>query len=362
MEQNPVYQFAFSCFLSIGPVRYRKLLSLKQPMTAKEAYYLNSQDLKRTLGESLTKRFLDFRRVFDPLKQYERIKKAGIKVLCLEDSRYPDLLKNISDPPICLFVKGAIETLSKKTMFAVVGARQPTDYGQRIAYRISSALSGKGFVLVSGLAYGIDALAHRACLDVGGKTVAVLGCGIDLVYPAAHTSLVSNIIKKGGTVLSEFPPRSEIVKGMFVARNRIVSGMSKGVLVIEGRKHSGTLITARYAAEQGRDIFAVPGPIDSDLSNAPNLLIKQGAKLVMSENDILEEYGIENSPAEVKDGKLSQQEKAIIELVKKNALSADEISKASSQPISQLLQLISTLELNNVLVKDSQNRYRIRLN
>src|SRR3989338_348038 len=165
------------------------------------------------------------------------------------------------------------------TFFAIVGTRKPTSYGIQVARKFAYELTEAGFIIVSGMAMGIDTVAHQAALDAGGKTVAVLGCGVNIIYPAINYQLYHNIIKSGGAVISEFPPDQTVLKGLFISRNRIISGLSKGVLIAEGGEFSGALITAKYAGIQGKDVFAVPSSINSEMASAPNLLIKQGAKI-----------------------------------------------------------------------------------
>ena len=211
----------------------------------------------------------------------------------VDSEDYPESLKNISDPPICLYVKGNIDLFQARhqnpdlvgtaknlvssldpIFFAIVGTRKPTSYGVQVAKKFAYELTEAGFVIVSGMAMGIDTVAHQAALDAGGRTVAVLGCGVNIIYPAANRSLYENIIKNGGAVISEFPPNQMVLKGLFISRNRIISGLSKGVLIAEGLQDSGALITARFAGEQGKEIFAPPGPITSEMSTS---ILPQGA-------------------------------------------------------------------------------------
>lgn len=209
--------------------------------------------------------------------------------LSISDPRYPRLLKEISDPPSSLWVLGRGTHINMEKTVAVVGTRRITPYGADITQRIVSGLVKNGVTIVSGMAIGVDTAAHRAAIDAGGKTVAVLGCGIDIIAPAVNASLYWDIAGGRGAVVSEIPPGIRTDKKQFVTRNRIISGLSLGVVVIEGGEHSGTLITAKYAADQGRDVFAVPGPVTSPVSRAANILLKNGAKLVESADDILEE-------------------------------------------------------------------------
>jgi DNA processing protein len=220
----------------------------------------------------------------DALDQQQKVLESGAILLPCSDPAYPQRLKEIFDPPIALFARGRIELL-QSVMLGVVGTRRPTAYGNAAAERLSSDLAQAGLTIVSGMARGIDTSAHRSALAVGGDTMAVFGCGVDLVYPAENRKLASEIAEKG-LLVSEFPMGSPAYPQNFPIRNRIISGMSVGVLVVEGAQYSGSSITAKMALEQQREVFAVPGNITSKMSWGPNLLIKQGAKLVQEWNDV----------------------------------------------------------------------------
>ena len=199
------------------------------------------------------------------------------------------LLAQIPDPPKHLHIKGTLPDPSFPTI-AVVGTRQVTDYGRKVTWELTQNLVKKGFVIVSGFMYGVDAIAHRSCVAAGGRTIAVLGYGLDAPYfPHSHATLAQEILESGGCLVSEFAPNTPAVPQNFPLRNRIVSGLSLGVLVTEAAKHSGSLITARLAVEQGREVFAIPGPIDSPYSEGTKELVNMGAKLVTSVEDIVEE-------------------------------------------------------------------------
>jgi DNA processing protein len=223
----------------------------------------------------------------DAVDQQQKMLETGAALVAINDPRYPAALKEISDPPIALFARGRIELL-ESIMLGVVGTRRPTAYGMAATERLSPDLAQAGLAIVSGMARGIDTAAHRSVLAVGGDTVAVFGCGVDLVYPAENRNLAAQIAEKG-LIISEFPMTSPAYPQNFPIRNRIISGMSVGVLIVEGAQYSGSAITARMALEQQREVFAVPGNIISKMSWGPNLLIKQGAKLVQEWNDVLVE-------------------------------------------------------------------------
>lgn len=219
-----------------------------------------------------------------------QLQRMGSINLPLDDPRYPRLLKEIPDPPKMLYVKApSTDVLGTRTI-SVVGTRTMTRYGQEVTERLVRGLVENGFTIVSGMAYGIDTVAHRTAIEAGGKTIAVLGCGIDIIWPPSNARLYSQIAKTFGAIVSELPGNARPGKEVFKRRNRIISGLSLGVVVTEGDQNSGALITARYAAEQGRDVFAVPGPITSPFSRGPARLIQEGAKLTENLEDILDEF------------------------------------------------------------------------
>lgn len=361
MSDNILYYLGFSHFLGIGPVRFSLLK--KNFKNLKEAYFGKKSDLEPLLGQKLTEKFINFRNQFDPLKKLEQLRKKEIKVITIDDKTYPQDLKNISDPPICLYVKGNFDFLdfNKFLSIAIVGTRKPTSYGEAIALKFSFELAKAGFIIVSGLAFGIDTLAHQGALKAQGKTIAVLGCGVDIVYPVANKPLYQEIIQKNSAVISEFPPGQTVLKGLFISRNRIISALSKGIIVVEGAKDSGSLITARYAAEQGKEVFAPPSPITSKMSEAPNILLKQGAKLLTSVEDIFQEFNIKISPKKEEKIKenLTSFEKQIYDYLKEKPLTLDDLVLKLNQPITEILKTLSILEIKNLIKKNSENYYQI---
>jgi DNA processing protein len=223
----------------------------------------------------------------EAVDQYERMHRSGAEMITIQDPRYPQLLREIFDPPIILFTLGRTELLSLPAI-AIVGTRRATPYGLAAAERLGGDLARAGLVITSGMARGIDTAAQRAALAEGGDTISVFGCGVDVLYPADNRRLYQDIAQKG-LLLSEFPMGAPAYPQNFPIRNRIVSGLSLGVLIVEGAQHSGSTITAKLAMDQGREVFAVPGNITSPMSWAPNLLIKQGAKLVQEWSDVTNE-------------------------------------------------------------------------
>lgn len=221
----------------------------------------------------------------DAALQQQKLRQTGTTLVTIGDAGYPRPLRDIFDPPVMLFARGNVELL-QDLMIGVVGTRRPTPYGIAAAERLSADLAQAGLTIVSGMARGIDTAAHRSALSVNGRTIAVLGCGADIVYPSENRRLAAEIVAKG-LIVSEFPMGAVAFPQNFPIRNRIISGMSTGLLVVEGAQYSGSAITARLALDQGREVFAVPGNITSKMSWGPNLLIKQGAKLVQDWNDVV---------------------------------------------------------------------------
>ena len=221
----------------------------------------------------------------DAAAQQQKIREAGAHLITLGDARYPESLRKIFDPPPVLFARGRAELLSS-VCIGVVGTRHPTPYGVAATERLSGDLARAGVTITSGMARGIDTTAHKSALAAEGTTIAVLGCGVDIVYPSENRKLAAEIAAKG-LIVSEFPMEATAFPQNFPIRNRIISGLSCGILVVEGAQYSGSAITARLAIDQGREVFAVPGNITSKMSWGPNLLIKQGAKLVQDWNDVV---------------------------------------------------------------------------
>ncbi|HEX73138.1 MAG TPA: DNA-protecting protein DprA [Candidatus Hydrogenedentes bacterium] len=246
--------------------------------------------LVEVVGERLAQRIRNYKQAVDVESQEQALAKYQVRFVSLDDSLYPTRLAEIYDPPLALFIRGELYE-SDQHCVAVVGTRKATAYGLRMAERLGGELAARGIAVVSGMAQGIDAAAHRGALEAGGRTIAVLGSGVDIVFPAEHTDLMQQIIKQG-CVLSPFPMGMKPLKGNFPQRNRIISGISLGTVVVEAPPGSGSLITARHAAEQGREVYAVPGQVGQRNSMGPHSLIREGAKLVETVEDILVELEV----------------------------------------------------------------------
>lgn len=297
----------------------------------------------------------------------EEIDKKNINVITLNSSTYPELLKNICDPPICLYVKGKL--YADELSIAVVGSRRASGYGITVAKKISGELAQSNICVISGMARGIDTAAHVGALSFKGRTIAVLGCGIDLVYPPENKKLMEQIIEYGA-VISEYPPGVEPAPHHFPVRNRIVSGMSVGVLVVEAGEKSGSLITAQLALEQGRDVYALPGNVISINSKGTNKLIQDGAKLVTSVQDILDElhwyknFNTKNVHFENNskiNSSLNNDEKDVFELLSFESLYIDEIQKKLSINMPLLHSILLSLEMKGLIKRDPGGKYRIEV-
>lgn len=274
-----------------------------------------------------------------------------IKPIFWADKEYPKLLAEIYDPPIIIYCRGNIELLDSACV-AVVGSRKHTYYSKTVLERIIPLLASVKMTIVSGLALGVDGLAHYLTLENGGNTIGVLGSGVDNIYPTANQQLAARILESSGLIISEYPPGSRPYKSNFPLRNRIIAGLSVGTLIVEARHDSGSLITAGLANEYGREVFSVPGNIDSYASEGTNALIKQGAKMVTSVDDILLELNMQStSPENLLLEPQNEEEKLIFTLLEKGALPIDKIAKETNLDIVTLNSLMSVLEISGKVEK-----------
>lgn len=264
---------------------------LAQTGSAEELYFLPEEQLKLLDGmnEDILRAIMESRKL-DMEENYHRICGEGISFLSVEDSGYPQKLKMIPDPPLGIYVKGHLPGQDQRTV-AIVGARMCSEYGRAVAKELGKRLAAMGVCVVSGMARGIDAAGHTGALEASGMTCAVLGCGVDVCYPSAHKSLYGDILERG-SIISEYPPGTQPLPALFPQRNRIISGMSDVVVVVEAKERSGSLITADQALEQGKDIYAVPGRIFDSLSAGCNNLIRQGAGMISDVEEFLKELDL----------------------------------------------------------------------
>lgn len=282
--ENKRYWIWLSLIKNLGSKRKLKLLELYK--TPEEIYKLTKEKLMNIngIGETIAKEIIISKNEKILNYHIKYMKENNIKIININEREYPQALKKIYDPPISLYVKGNIEKLNNKNI-GIVGCRECTTYGKKSAEYFSYNLSKQNINIVSGLAKGIDSYAHLGSLNTG-NTIAVLGNGLDMIYPKENLELANEIIKRGGTIISEYPCGTKPDKMKFPARNRIISGISSGIIVIEAKEKSGTLITVDFALEQGREVFVVPGNINSINSVGTNDLIKQGARLVTTYEDV----------------------------------------------------------------------------
>jgi len=283
------YLVGLYAFTFFGPKRLTLLLSYFG--TAKNIWNINKSELINIgLSESTIAKFFYHKKKFNFISYFKKLKNLSISFISYKDDNYPKNLIGLEDSPIVLYVRGKLLEEDTKSI-AIVGTRKNTLYGETITKAFTADLVKSGFTIVSGLARGIDTLAHKTALEEKGRTIAVLGCGLDQVYPPEN-SYLADIISKSGAVISEYPLEYKIRASNFVNRNRIISGISKATLVMEGAEKSGTLLTASQAAVQGKTVYAVPGDIRSFLSAAPHYLIRNGATLVTSAKEIINDFNV----------------------------------------------------------------------
>jgi DNA processing protein len=345
----------------IGPIRVRALLDrFREPQAILSATKADLMQVEG-VGDEVARSITNWREKVDLDGELQRIEKAGVRVVTQEDAEYPRNLREIYDPPIILYVRGALSERDALSI-AIVGSRRTTLYGQDMARKLAYQLGRVGVTVVSGLARGIDTAAHKGALQAKGRTVAVIGCGIDLVYPAENEKLAGEIVEKGGALVTEFPFGVKPDRQNFPMRNRIISGWSLGAVVVEANLRSGALITASQAAEQGRQVFAVPGRADSILSRGTNKLIKDGAKLTEDAEDILGEFeyllpkkAAGPVEAETESGgtkpalKLSEMEQKVMAQLGREETAIDDIIRASGLTTACVSATLLSLEMKRLV-------------
>jgi len=355
-----LYWIGLSSIPGVGRVTFRKLAQhFGSPERALSA---SSSELRTisSLSDKVINEIASFSWRAYAEQELAKAREAGIAIIIAGHATYPDALKDTPDPPLFLYVKGG---LPQGDGIAIVGTRKPTHYGLSVTRRISHELASAGLTIVSGLARGIDTQAHRGALDAAGRTIAVLGCGIDVAYPPENRSLIEEI-SGSGAVVTEYPFGTQPEAGYFPARNRIISGLSRGTVIIEASEDSGSLITAKYAKEQGRKLFAVPGNIGMANSRGSNSLIKQGAALVESAQDILRELNIRtagNRPAgaAIALPLLTGDEGPVFHRITNEPKHIDSLMKESGVTPAKISGALLTLELKG-LVKQLPGKYYIK--
>jgi DNA processing protein len=348
---------------NVGPVRVRALLEVFGEPQAILAACRNELMRVENIGAEVAQSIVNWRQHVDLAAELARIEKVGVQVVTREEAEYPKHLREIYDPPLALYVRGSIGEGDPHAV-AIVGSRRTTLYGQEMARKLAYQLARVGVTVVSGAARGIDTCAHRGTLQAKGRTVAVLGCGVDVAYPPENKDLLAQIAAKGGAVVSEFPLGTKPDRQTFPMRNRVISGWSLGVVVVEANARSGALITASFAAEQGRQVFAVPGRADSALSKGSNHLIKDGAKLTEDVEDILSEFEYlfpktnkTERPAEAGNGgqgttgslKVSEIEQKVLAAIGDEEAVMDEIIRRSGLTAACVSAALLALEMKRIV-------------
>ena len=363
------YWVGFNRVMGVGPAKLRALLDHFGDLET--AWRAESADLREA---GLDRRALEYllaaRAAMDLDAEVDRVKRLDARCVTWDDADYPPQLKSIAAPPPLLYVKGEFASTDQWAM-AVVGTRRATAYGREVTRALVSDLARSGVTIVSGLARGIDAAAHQAALEAGGRTIAVLGHGIDFVYPPEHRKLAEQIIEHGALV-TDYPVGTAPEGKNFPPRNRIISGLSLGVLVVEGDRPSGARITADFALEQGRDVFAVPGNILQRTSRLPNTLIQEGATPVLEVEDILEKLNLNMviQQAEVREViPQDETESRLLQLLSAEPVHIDEIQRETGLPIAQVSSTLALMELkgmvrqvggmNYVVAREAQAAYRV---
>ncbi len=344
------YLVATSAIPGVGTATFNYLL--KHFKTLRKFWEADQAAIEKLKVDGRTRQsILEFRAKVDPKVYLSTVYERGIKVFSSQDRDYPANLRKISDPPPVLYVKGQILPQDDLAI-AVVGARYATTYGNQVTQKLVKELVSAGLTIVSGMARGIDSFAHRAAIEVGGRTIAVLGNGVDLVYPPENKNLYEQIIKNGA-VVSEFPLGFPSVPSNFPARNRIISGLSLGVLVTEAAVNSGSLITAGCAAEQDREVFAVPGPINSKMSEGANKLLKEGVHPVTEVADVLEILRVEKVQRQISQSQgvksKDKTEIAILKTLEGEARHVDKIVLETGLPIDKVTASLSMMELTGMI-------------
>ncbi len=356
MAEDLFYWVALHSVPGIGSILMKRLLerfqtpeavfrgSVKELMEVEGLGEKIAHEIRKGPSESLVRRELS------------KVEHSGGKIITIQDDAYPSRLRNIYDPPPLLYVKGDLKEVDELAV-AIVGSRKTNPYGRYITERISKDLVRHGVTIVSGMARGIDSVAHWGAVSEGGRTIAVLGCGIDVIYPRENRTLYTKIIEQGA-VLSEFPMGSPPEGSHFPKRNRIISGLSIGVVVVQASADSGSLITANYALEQGREVFAIPGNVGMDGSRGTNRLIKEGAKLVESSDDILEEilpqWQREKTSSEAlrpKEPELIGEENILYGMLTEAPVHIDTLIRESQLEPGKVSSLLLNLELKGLIVQ-----------
>lgn len=353
--KNIAYLSCLQSINGLGPVRLKILLKYyKDPKLIWETPVNDLISFK--IPQPVLENLVWAQKNLDPEAEFEKITAKNIQAVTLFDNEYPSSLKEIYHPPLLLYLKGEIPLLNQA--IGVVGTRKITGYGKTVTRLLTQELAEAGLTIISGLARGVDTIAHQITVDAGGKTIAVLGGGLNNIFPAENTNLARTISEGFGCLISEYHPDAPSIPGNFPARNRIIAGLSQSVLVTEAAEDSGSLITARFALEQGKQVYAVPGPINSSLSSGPLELIRDGAKLVTKSSDILEDFGnlVSNKPIRPVE-KLTELEYKIITELAKEKRHLDELTRLLGQPAAKVASSLLKLEIEGFVSTEGNGIY-----
>lgn len=340
------YWNAFNLMPEIGSIRLSRLISHFSHL--EEAWQANFQELRKArLEEKIIEAIITQRNKINPDQEWEKLEKNNIKIITIQDPNYPKLLKEIYNPPVFLYLKGKIKPEDELSL-AVVGTRKISAYGKQTTPEIVKELVQAQITIVSGLALGIDALAHQSALDNKGRTIAVLGSGLDNIYPISNRSLAQEILESEGAIISEYPLGTLPLRHHFPHRNRIIAGLTLGTLIIEAGEDSGALITGRYALEQNREVFAVPGNIYQKNSQGPNNLIKMGAKLVNTGQDVLDALNLNLVSQFRKNQKIiadTKEEEILLKYLSREPIHIDQLVKESKLNAAMVNSTLTMMEM-----------------
>jgi len=349
-ENCSQYLLGLTLIPGLGNIRIRRMVDYFGDFKSAWLAEYDSLLLVPGIGEEIAKQIVRERKKIYLEREWEKLLKHNTRIVSIYSDQYPENLKHIYNPPVILYYKGSLSNQDNYSL-AVVGSRKASYSGMKAAEQITKGLVEYGFSIISGLARGIDTVAHKAALDNGGRTVAVLGSGLNIIYPRENKKIASRI-EETGLILSEYPLDTPPNAENFPRRNRIISGLSMGVLVVEAAEKSGALITADFALEQGRDVFALPGNINNPLSKGTNNLLKQGAKLVTEVNDILEEYGqvvnnnhVSRNRQDKSNLELEESEKILLSCIDYEPISLEEIIQQSDLELDKVISGLLYLEL-----------------
>ncbi|MDZ4672425.1 MAG: DNA-processing protein DprA [Phototrophicales bacterium] len=355
------YWLGFNLISSMGVKRIEHLIA--QFGTLQHVWNADEKSLKSAkLADKFIEKLLSQRKMLNLQAEYDKLNKLNIQFVIFSDDDYPTRLRNIPDPPPALYIRGDLLPKDSKAL-AVVGTRKCTRYGRDVSAELSEQLAKNGVTIISGLAEGIDASAHQGALKGGGRTLAICGCGLDRVYPAQHTALAKKIAENGA-LISEFSLGTPPIGENFPRRNRIISGLSLGVLVIEAPEKSGALITASVAAEQGREVFVIPGNITNNVASGTNKLLQDGAKLVTSAKDILDELNLEHTilQTRIKTESFvpsSDEEALILKFISTDPTHIDDIIRQTGLNSSEVMGLLTILELKGLAQSAGYMQYSL---